>query len=196
MTETTDPEGGMPDDAAAGLDPSGNAARAIAAATAQIDLALREAQAPVEALGDTLGHIAEHLSELRGRLREHARHCDSAEAVLDIELSVAALSCEMVKAIQSMQFYDRLFQHLSHVHDYLAGGAEALASAALSPGEPHEGRDEGRRWEVLRERLFRRLLSDSQRQMLDIVLPPQTWGGNRGRGPRVAHAGPGDVELF
>lgn len=190
------PEGEKPDDAPAGLDPSGNAARAIAAATAQIDLALREAQAPVEALGDTLGHIAEHLSDLRGRLREHARHCESAEAVLDIELSVAALSCEMVKAIQSMQFYDRLFQHLSHVHDYLSGGAEALVSAALSEEGSRVAREESMRWEALREKLFRRLLSDSQRQVLDIVLPPQHWNNPRGRSARTTHAGPGDVELF
>lgn len=190
-----DPENpGEQPGASAELDPSGNAVRAIAAATAQIDLALREAQAPVEQLGDTLGHIAEHLDDLRDRLRAHAQHCDSAHAIIEIELAVASLSCEMVKAIQHMQFYDRLFQHLSHVHDYLSGGADALASQALADGT--SALDGAHRWEVLRERLFRRLLSDSQRQMLDIVLPAQHWSGNRRHAVRPAHASPGDVELF
>jgi hypothetical protein len=184
----------MSNDTPGTLDQSGNAARAIAAATAQIDLALREAHGPVESLGETLTRIADHLNKVRDRLRTHSQQCEDAQGVLEIDLAVEALSGEMAKAIQSMQFYDRLFQHLSHVHDYLSGGAEALANAAMSPEKAVEG--EAQRWEALRERLFARLLSDSQRQVLDIVLPPTFWDKSRRGSSRQAHAGPGDIELF
>jgi hypothetical protein len=189
---------GEPPDRALFIDGSENAARAIAAATAQIDLALRESHGPVEALGNTLERMSEHLLELRKRLRSHSQHCEDAQGMLEMDLVVEALSGQMVTAIQSMQFYDRLFQHLSHVHDYLSGGADALANSALSPFERGKrAEDEAKRWEVLRERLFSRLLSDAQRQVLDIVLPPKFWDKSRNGSLRAAaHAGPGEIELF
>ena len=75
MSSSNHPPGKMQHDAAAYVDLNGNAARAIAAATAQIDLALREAQVPVESLGNTLERISVHMQELRGKFLTHTRNC-------------------------------------------------------------------------------------------------------------------------
>jgi hypothetical protein len=176
------------------VDLNGNAARAIAAATAQIDLAMREAQDPVESLGHTLERIAMHMAELRAKFSEHSAKCGDANGVLEMDLVVEKLSGEMAVAIQNMQCFDRMFQHLSHVRDYLTSGAETLATSAVASA--HEDVEAAaHRWEALRERLFTRLLSDAQREMLDIVLPPRYWQQGRRLQPR-SHSGPGDIELF
>ncbi len=191
---STDNTHGKASDAAAYVDLNGNAARAIAAATAQIDLALREANEPVDSLGRTLGRISERMQELRKHFMTHSQHCGDAQGMLEMDLAVEALSAEMAVAIQNMQFFDRMFQHLTHVHDYLTGGADTLASVATAPGAA-DVEDSAKRWEALRERLFTRLLSDSQRQVLDIVMPPMFWQQRRAP-QKVAHAGQGDIELF
>ncbi len=178
-------------------EPGENAARAIAAATSQIDLALREAQGPVEALGATLERITEHMEALRSQFALHLQHCTDAHGTLEMDLSMQALSREMAMAVQSMQFYDRMFQHLSHVHDYLSGSAATLASAGEVPETSlAEEQDAERRWESLRERLFSRLLSDAQRQVLDIVLPPRQWDKSRRGTAKPMHVTAGDIELF
>jgi hypothetical protein len=192
-----DPRGVSMEAIATLSDLNGNAARAIAAATAQIDLALREAHDPVNCLGQTLERIAAHMTELRGRFLTHTRNCGDAQGMLEMDLAVEKLAGEMAVAIQSMQFFDRMFQHLSHVHDYLTGGADNLARVASAP-DAADVEEAAKRWEALRERLFSRLLSDAQRQVLDIVLPPQYWraANQRSAGGRGGHAGPGDIELF
>lgn len=174
---------------------NGNAARAIAAATAQIDLALREAHDPVESLGQTLERIASHMAELREKFLTHTDKCGDAQGMLEMDLAVEKLAGEMAVAITNMQFFDRMFQHLTHVHDYLTGGANNLARLAAPP-DASEIEEIAQKWETLRERLFSRLLSDAQRQVLDIVLPPQYWQNGRINGARGQHAGPGDIELF
>jgi hypothetical protein len=195
MSSINDITGAAVSDPSPFIDLNGNAARAIAAATAQIDLALREAHEPVDTLGRTLERIADHMQELRKQFLTHAQHCGDAQGMLEMDLAVEALCGEMAVAIQNMQFFDRMFQHLSHVHDYLTGGADNLARVAMTASSPVDVEDVAKRWETLRERLFARLLSDAQRQVLDIVLPPQFWKSRRGPG-KTAHAGPGDIELF
>jgi hypothetical protein len=197
MSASKDRTGPTPEEAASLFELNGNAARAIAAATAQIDLALREAHAPVDSLGQTLERIAEHMQELRGKFLTHTRNCGDAQGMLEMDLAVERLAGEMAVAIQNMQFFDRMFQHLTHVHDYLTGGADNLARVASVP-DAGDVEEIAKRWESLRERLFSRLLSDAQRQVLDIVLPPQYWqaANRRSANGRPAHAGPGDIELF
>jgi hypothetical protein len=182
-------------DANSHSDLHGNAARAIAAATAQIDLALREAHQPVESLGNTLERISAHMKELRGKFLTHTRGCSDAQGMLEMDLAVEALAGEMAAAIQNMQFFDRMFQHLTHVHDFLTGGADNLARVANAP-DTDDADEAARRWEALRVRLFSRLLSDAQRQVLDIVLPPQYWGGGQGGPVKAVRATPGEIELF
>jgi hypothetical protein len=137
------------------------------------------------------------MAELRGKFLTHTRNCGDPQGMLEMDLAVEKLAGEMAIAIQSMQFFDRMFQHLSHVHDYLTGGADNLARVASAP-DAADVEEAARRWEALRERLFSRLLSDAQRQVLDIVLPPQFWqaANRRSAGGRASHGGPGDIELF
>jgi hypothetical protein len=194
MSSTNNPQTTVQDPTAPFIDLNGNAARAIAAATAQIDLALREANEPVDSLGRTLERITERMQDLRKNFLTHSQHCGDAQGMLEMDLAVEALSAEMAMAIQNMQFFDRMFQHLTHVHDYLTGGADNLARVASAP-DAADVEDAAKRWETLRERLFTRLLSDAQRQVLDIVLPPQFWQARRAP-QKGAHAGPGEVELF
>jgi hypothetical protein len=194
MSSSNHTPGKMQHDAAAYVDLNGNAARAIAAATAQIDLALREANEPVDCLGRTLERISARMQDLRQNFLKHADHCGDAQGMLEMDLAVEALSAEMAVAIQNMQFFDRMFQHLTHVHDYLTGGADNLARVASAP-DSTDVDEAAKRWETLRERLFTRLLSDAQRQVLDIVLPPTFWQQRRSS-PKAAHAGPGDIEIF
>ncbi len=195
MNANLDATDGMQAAPASLFELNGNAARAIAAATAQIDLALREAHEPVESLGQTLERIAAHMAELRARLLTHANRCGDAQGMLEMDLAVEKLAGEMAVAITNMQFFDRMFQHLTHVHDYLTGGANNLARLAAPP-DAADVEEIATRWETLRERLFSRLLSDAQRQVLDIVLPPQYWRTGRNGAGRGQHAGPGDIELF
>ncbi len=148
----------------------------LLAAMAQIDLALREAQGPVAVLGKTLEGIALHLGQLR---RDEDTH----------QPALKSLTAELATAIQSMQFYDRMFQHLSHVHDYLADAAEDLGEV---PGDDNPTG----RWEVLRERLFSRLLTDGQRDVLDALLPPGHWQERVMSQDTTQRTAPGDIELF
>ena len=194
MSATNNTQDAVQDATAPFIDLNGNAARAIAAATAQIDLALREANEPVDSLGRTLERITERMQDLRKNFLTHSQHCGDAQGMLEMDLAVEALSAEMAVAIQNMQFFDRMFQHLTHVHDYLTGGADNLARVASAPVAADVA-DAAKRWETLRERLFTRLLTDAQRQVLDIVLPPQFWQ-TRHAPQRVPQPAPGEVELF
>jgi hypothetical protein len=125
-----------------------------------------------------------------------------AESRRALDAALAGLGVQLTTAVQSLQFYDRLFQHLSHVHDFLFGAADLLQDPAASPNGAEA--DPAVRWEQLRERLFRRLLSDAQRQLLDVVLPPRHWRADRApaQAPAIAAAatpgviGGDDIELF
>src|SRR5882757_10126688 len=87
-----------------------DAARAVFAVTAQLDLVLRESQDPVAQLGSLLVHLAETLSALPSATR--------GPGAIDGEL-VGRLQAEVFKGIQQLQFYDRLVQHQTHIQQYL-----------------------------------------------------------------------------
>ncbi len=150
-------------------------AQVLLAAVAQIDMALREAQGPVDSLGQTLERIAGELKQLRNGA--------VGSSTLD------TLGADLGVAIQSLQFYDRMFQHLSHVHDFLADAADEADPAGTAPHPAH-------RWEALRERLFRRLLTEGQRDLLHVLLPPAHWQGGIMSTNTTQRTVAGDVELF
>jgi len=140
----------------------------LAAAVSQLELALRESRGPVLVLGDALGRLGDGLSS-------HA--------------SAAELQREVSNCLEALQFYDRMTQHLSHVRDFISS-MTSLMDQALS------GAEDEAVWDALRERLRERLISDAQRELLDLLAPPAT-------GPIVApgalpppHADPGSIELF
>jgi hypothetical protein len=198
-TQGLDPGGGFPVPG-----PDSPIARGFAAATAQIDMALREAQQPIDALGGSLERISGELAVLRALSLRSGSQLD-AESRRTLDAALAGLGVQLTTAVQSLQFYDRLFQHLSHVHDFLFGAADLFGEPVGTADDP--AGDAALRWEQLRERLFRRLLSDAQRQLLDVVLPPRHWrdgpGGSADAAPPIhdsrtpaSAAQTGGIELF
>src|ERR1700730_14501965 len=140
-----------------------DAAQAIAAAVAQIELAVREVQPAVEQLGALIDHMAGELGELRT-----ARPRDADPEAISVfpdefDRGVSGLQKHVHGSITQLQFYDRLVQHLTHVQDFLAGVAVHLANTA-------DGQDDA--WGALRDKLRVRLISQAQRELLDAVLPP------------------------
>ena len=145
------------------------AARALSAAGEQIALALKESQPQVESLGEALQHLAGALASK-----------DEMNAA-----QIVALNAAMMQAVNRLQFYDRMTQHLSHVQDYLA-----RSSRQIGGPEPHGG------WTGVHQQLSERLLSDTQRFHLGKSFREelQAAAGAQARGPR--RAAPGDIDLF
>jgi hypothetical protein len=164
-----------------------DAAQAIAAAVAQIELAVREVQPAVEELGTLIDHMAGGVSELRT-----ARPRDADPEAISVfpdefDRAVSGLQQHVHGSITQLQFYDRLVQHLTHVQDFLAGVAGQLANATEGEGDV---------WGALRDKLRVRLISQAQRELLDAVLPPPEGAQFNSRQAREEHAAQGTVELF
>jgi chromosomal replication initiation ATPase DnaA len=152
-------------------------ARALAAAVTQIEVALREARTPVENLGNFIGRVANTFATLR------ASHTN------DEQQAIEQLKADLYDGIQQMQFYDRMVQHLSHVQDYLSAVADRLAGVAASDDNPQA-------WDSMRQRLRTRLISDAQRELLDLVLPPPSGTAATRQDALIDRANQGSVELF
>jgi hypothetical protein len=152
------------------------AAQAIAASVAQIELAVREVQPSVEALGLLIDQMSSGLGTLR--------------AADGLSLSVDELQKQVNGSITQLQFYDRLVQHLKHVQDYLSGTAGELASRSTCDAHSPEV------WSSLRSRLRSRLISESQRQLLDAMLPPPEGVDLDADLAREEISAQGSVELF
>lgn len=167
---------------------SGEAAQAIAASVAQIELAVREARPAVEQLGVLIGHMSSGLGQLRAA-RPRTLNPDVIAVFPDeFDRSIARLEKEVNSTITHLQFYDRMVQHLSHVQDYLSSAASELANGA--DADPQV-------WIALCGKLRKRLISQSQRELLDAVLPPPEGGGQaNSQQARDEHAAQGTVELF
>jgi len=180
------PSGLNSDQDAEGQKQASEAARSLVAATAQIGLALQEAQQPVAELGMLIGHISDTLQALRDVPLQRAGDPVTAESARGL---LEQLQSDVFRGVRELQFYDRMVQHLEHVQDYLLRVADQLAGAPVPQAE-------GGPWLQLHERLRRRLISDSQRAMLDLFL----GGAPDGSPARVARQAelspPGSLELF
>jgi hypothetical protein len=148
-------------------------ASALGAAADQIELALRDSQPAVEALGHSLARLAELLGDINGA---------------EDDAQLQTLRREMALAVTGLQFYDRMTQHLSHVRDYLSGSSKHVDPAS---GTAKEDLDE------LGRRLADRLLSDTHRMYLGRSFQADLLSG-RGALSRAERgaASPGDVDLF
>jgi hypothetical protein len=160
-------------------------ARALAAAVTQIELALREAANPIEKLGLRTESLSNAIKALQAARRPAGTGPDSPVTTPPIEEMQADLS----DIVQHLQFFDRMVQHLSHVQSYLSSVADQLASVA-------ESRESTDIWEGLRAKLRTNLISDAQRELLDLVLPPPAGTASARQKALEEPAHQGTVDLF
>jgi hypothetical protein len=177
------------------------AARSISAVATQIELAMREAQAPVDRLGDTVARIGLTLAAL-GAVPATATNDSGLDLSVDMQLdwALGQLQRDFGRTVEDLQFHDRMVQHFSHLCDYLGGIASQLAKLAeQNPGAALEFSPQldMAAWDGLRQRLFHRLISDPQRQLLEMFLPAE-FGGQQmtSEASRRHYAAQGTVELF
>jgi hypothetical protein len=176
-------------DGPAGAGGNIDAAQAIAAAVAQIELAAREVQSPVEYLSVLIADMAEGLGALR-TARTCARGSEAVSVSPDNEdCVIRRLQAQLHASITQLQFYDRMVQHLGHVQVYLSSVAEQLANG------PDVGAGDDI-WAALCAKLRTRLISAAQRELLDMVLPPIQGARSLSRAARDEHAAQGTIELF
>lgn len=147
------------------------AIRVLRAASAQIELALHQSQAPIDALGETLRRMAALLGDPAQLTRPEV---------------MALVRADLLRAITNLQFHDRMTQHLQHVRDYLSGSATHMAE---------QDADE-EAWRSLHNRLHDRLLSETQRMHLgqDFLLGVLAREQQHRDGPAASK--PGDIDLF
>jgi hypothetical protein len=165
------------------------AAQAIAASVAQIELAVREVQPAVEHLGTLIETMSASLGDLNSARPRPAPADSVAMFPDDFERTMSRLQKQVNGSITQLQFYDRLVQHMAHLQDYLSGVAGQLAGGEISA-------DDEQVWMTLRGRLRTRLISESQRALLDAVLPPPEGPEFDTQQARDEHASQGTVELF
>jgi len=143
---------------------------AVELAVALLAQAMHESHAPVHVLGNALELMTRALKQ-QGRARE----LTSAHETLERELAVC---------IESLQFHDRLMQQLTQVR-------ECLSRLLL----PADSQQEMPRWSEVRGRIAARLASDSQRALLDLLLPPGEGYATPGE-LRKVNVSEGSIELF
>jgi hypothetical protein len=108
----------------------------------------------------------------------------------EFDRAVDKLQKQVNGSITQLQFYDRLVQHLKHVQDYLSAAAGELASRSTEDPQALDI------WNGLRDRLRTRLISEAQRQLLDVMLPPPEGADFNSAQARDELAAQGSVELF
>ena len=170
------------------------AAQAIAAAVAQIELAMREVQTPVAELGLLIDQMSTGLGGLRSDRRRVANPDVVAVFPDEFDRAVDKLQKQVNGSITHLQFYDRLVQHLKHIQDFLSGTAVELASR--SAGGPQKADEGAEVWNAMRNRFRTRLISQAQRQLLDAMLPPPEGADISSEQARGELATQGSVELF
>ncbi|MBS0378601.1 MAG: hypothetical protein JSS29_08955 [Proteobacteria bacterium] len=160
------------------------AARAVAAASCQLELALREARVPAESLGESMMAISE------AERRPEAHQAGALHGLRQDHLS---------RCIESLQFFDRLSQHVTHVCGFLSTIAEYIGDSIGLPSAPVDWSPEGlerHAWELMRQRLRGRLISDAQRELLDLILPPLEPVQCASTPAPAVYDAEGSVELF
>ena len=169
---------------------SSEAAQAIAASVAQIELAVREVQPAVEQLGLLIEQMSSGLGVVATARPRNPDPDVVAVFPDEFDRAMTRLQKAVNGSITHLQFYDRMVQHLAHIQNYLSGVAGELANRSTS--DPVDAQV----WGALRDKLRTRLISQSQRQLLDAVLPPPEGAQLNSEQAREEHAALGTVELF
>jgi hypothetical protein len=149
-------------------------------AASLLALAMHESHAPVGALGAALERMAHALAKSAKALERQR-----AGEIADIAACHETFSREIAACVEGLQFHDRLMQQLAHVRNCLA---------TLSHSDISKNLDGEESWLELRTKLWHRLSSDSQRALLDLLLPVSPT--HLGADPRRLNASEGSIELF
>ena len=154
---------------------------AVEAAVALLALAMHESHAPVDVLGGALERMTRSLAVFAHASGRASRAADGAVAA-ELAAAQETLERELAVCIESLQFHDRLMQQLAHVRDCLTQLVLHGRAGTLSFSE-------------LRTQIASRLLSDSQRSLLDLLLPPAGTHTPAGELRRINRS-EGSIELF
>lgn len=156
----------LPTQRSADWSPSAEAARFLDLAAAQVEVALREGEADVNALTAAFAEIGAATGELQDVVASAL--VDPATARLEITKQCDLIQQKLGRAVVAFQFFDRLNQRLQHVQDALQrisglvdGRAEAEAAA---PGEDRDA------WERLREHIRSTYSMEHERLMFDLLI--------------------------
>ena len=174
------PNGSLMADGPALREACSEAARAIAAVGSQIELALRESEAPVSQMSSGVARVVEATDSLL------------AKPGMAGDPDLIAVRAFVQGAVEQMQFYDRMSQHLGHVYNYMMAIAARMGDLSENPDIDGTADIARTNWEELRSRFYSRLLTEPQRQLFDMMLPPDTGITARMR----QRAEPGSIELF
>lgn len=162
------------------------AAQAIAASVAQLELAVREVRPCVEQLGQLIDSMSTGLTQLRKSKPQHFDPESVAVFPDEFDRSMANLEKQVHGGIIQLQFYDQMVQHVKHLENFLTGVASELASDV----------DNRAIWEELRSRLRVSLTTRAQQELLDVVLPPTDVTYSNPKAAQDEHAARGTIELF
>lgn len=156
----------------------------VAAASGQLDLALLEARGPAESLGSAMAAIAS---------------ATGAALAASAANRSGLVSAELRRGIEALQFFDRLTQHVSHVSEFLCSITSRI-SRRVAQGDPGPSAAaevaEDEEWKRIRRRLRAELISDAQRELLDLLLPSVEPSRRADGQSARAYGVPGSVELF
>lgn len=144
--------------------PSAEAARFLDLAAAQVEVALREGEADVNALTAAFAEIGAATGELQNVVASAL--VDPATARLELTRQCDLIQQKLGRAVVAFQFFDRLNQRLQHVQDALqriSGLVDGRAEAA-APGEDRDA------WERLREHIRSTYSMEHERLMFDLLI--------------------------
>ena len=135
-------------------------------AASQIEVAVREGEAPVATLGASVGALDAAAAVLDGCLGQLPEGPGTADVRHLLEAQRDALRHRARDATVALQFHDRLVQRLTHVRDSLA----ALGAFVGSHARGGSAAD----WDGLRLRIRSQYSMEQERLMFDLLVAGAT----------------------
>jgi hypothetical protein len=157
------------------------------AAATQLEMTMRESQEPVAQISAAIRRMAATLATLRHMRDDGAAIHENTSFEAQLDASLTALLHDLSRCMEGLQFHDRMVQHLAQLRGFLAD------SAALERGS--SGSKPEAAWNQLLRSLRQRLITDAQRELLDLVLPDESSSPEQ-NAVRPARSTEGSIELF
>ena len=145
----------------------------LALALTQIEMTFQESDDRVCEVFEAISDVSEAADALRA-------------GDVDVNALAGKLDVEVKKAVQSLQFYDRLSQRVSHIEENI----RSVIAIMESPDEDHT-----KLWEKLQGRL-RSVYSTEQEQALFCAFSGNKNGQSDDTAEQGKSSGSGDIELF